>query len=90
MKPLAELDPNADMLAVIKELRLGFTMIRIVPKPPQCKISKEVFKHDGHSVDTYWIDNHQNNFNEHSDRILLYFHGGGYMLGDIHGKLCFS
>lgn len=87
MVPLAELDPTADLLTIMKELRLTFTMGTTVPKPSQCKINKEVFQHDGHTVDAYWIENHQNIFQRHVDRIIIYFHGGGYMLGDIHGKL---
>ncbi|CAF1233182.1 unnamed protein product [Didymodactylos carnosus] len=86
MTPLAQLDPTADILTIIKELRLAFTMGTTVPKPSQCQLNKEVFEHDGHSVDAYWIDYHQNNFQKNSDKIVLYFHGGGYMLGDIHSK----
>jgi acetyl esterase/lipase len=84
--PLAELDPTADILTIIRELRSGFTMGTTVPKPAQCQINKEVFEHDGHSVDTYWVDYRQNKFEKHSNQILLFFHGGGYMLGDIHGE----
>jgi acetyl esterase/lipase len=84
--PLAELDPTADIFTIMKELRSGFTMGTLVPKPAQCKINKEVFEHDGHSVDTYWVDYHQNKFEKNSDKILLFFHGGAYMLGDIHSK----
>jgi acetyl esterase/lipase len=87
MIPLGEFDPTKDIFTVIKEARLSFTLGTTVPKPSQCQINKEVFEHDGHSVDTYWIDYHQNNFQKNSDKILLFFHGGGYMIGDIHGKL---
>jgi acetyl esterase/lipase len=45
-----------------------------------------VFHHDGHSVDTYWIDYPPRKFQRNSDKFILYFHGGGYMIGDIHGK----
>jgi acetyl esterase/lipase len=85
--PLGELDPTKDILTIIKELRLAFTMGTTIPKPSKCQVNKEVFQHDGHSVDAYWIDNHQNKFHRNSDKILLFFHGGGYMLGDIHSKL---
>jgi len=86
--PLGVFDPTADIFTIIKQLRLDFTMGTKIPKPSKCKIDKEVFQHDGHSVDAYWIDNHQNNFQRNSDKILLFFHGGGYMVGDIHSKLC--
>jgi acetyl esterase/lipase len=84
--PFGGRDPKADIVTVIKELRSSFPMGTNVPKPAQCKINKEVFEHDGHSVDTYWVDYHQNKFEKNSDKILLFFHGGAYMLGDIHGN----
>jgi acetyl esterase/lipase len=86
MRPLLNIDPSEDALALIKKLRLSFSSSNLIPKPSQCQIKKEVFEHDGHSVDGYWIDNHQNQFQKNSDKILLYFHGGGYLFGDIHGK----
>ena len=86
--PIAELDSTADIRTIIKYMRSSFTMGTMVPKPFQCQIYKEVFQHDGHSVDAYWINYHQNNFRKSSDKTLLYFHGGGYMLGDIQSKLC--
>ncbi|CAF2716497.1 unnamed protein product [Rotaria sp. Silwood2] len=85
MTPLAELDPLADLATIIKDLRASFTMGTTIPKPSQCQINKEVFEHDGHTVDTYWINYNTKNFQRKSERILLFFHGGGYMLGDIHG-----
>ncbi|CAF4287002.1 unnamed protein product [Rotaria sp. Silwood2] len=84
MTPLAELDPLADLATIIKDLRASFTMGTTIPKPSQCQINKEVFEHDGHTVDTYWINYNTKNFQRKSERILLFFHGGGYMLGDIH------
>ena len=84
--PLAELDPTADIFTIIKSLRSQFTMGTTVPQPAQCQIDREEFEHDGHIVETYWINNHQNTFHKNSDQILIYVHGGGYMLGDIHGK----
>jgi acetyl esterase/lipase len=86
MTPLAKFDPTADIFTIMKELRLAFTMGTTVPKPSQCQVNKEVFHHDGHSVDTYWIDYPPRKFQRNSDKFILYFHGGGYMIGDIHGK----
>jgi acetyl esterase/lipase len=87
MVPLGKIEPSADVVALIKEIRSTFTMGLTIPKPSQCQVNKEVFEHDGHTVDTYWIDNHHRSFERKSDNILLYIHGGGYILGDIHGKL---
>ncbi|CAF1618540.1 unnamed protein product [Rotaria magnacalcarata] len=82
--PLAELDLNADIFTVIKDLRSVFTMGTTVPKPSQCQIKKEIFDHDGHSVEIYWINYPRRKSQIISDILLLYFHGGGYMLGDIY------
>jgi hypothetical protein len=86
MTPPVQYDPLADPLIVVEKMRSNFNMDDYIPKPSQCQINKEVFEHNGHSVDAYWVDNHQKKFQRNSDKILLYFHGGGYFLGDIHGK----
>ncbi len=86
MKPLLSADPLADPLTVIKTIRSSSAMDTIIPKPSQCKIDKEVFEHGGHTVDAYWIDNHQRKFQRHADHIILYFHGGGYMFGSIRSE----
>lgn len=91
MKPIAEQDPLADPIIFVKNIRSSFTMGSIFPKPSQCQINNEIFEYDGHSVQTYWVDNPTRKFQGKSDKLLLYFHGGGYILGDIHSKLfCFS
>ncbi|CAF3793630.1 unnamed protein product [Rotaria sp. Silwood1] len=82
--PLAELDPKEDIVNIIKDLRSAFTMSTIIPKPSQCQINKEAFQHDEHTIDIYWINYFARKFERNSDKLLLYFHGGGYMLGDIH------
>jgi acetyl esterase/lipase len=87
MKPLSKRDPTEDSLTIVKRLRSLTVISNLVPKPSQCQITKEVFEHDDHTVDTYWIDNHQREFQRHADHIIVYFHGGGYMLGDINSKL---
>jgi hypothetical protein len=79
MKPLLSADPLADPLTVIKNIRSSFAMDAIIPKPSQCKIDKEVFENQGHTVDAYCSDTHQKKFQRHADHIILYFHGGGYI-----------
>jgi len=87
IKPSLEGDLSEDALTIIKRVRAFSSLNTIIPKPSQCKINKEVFEHDGHTVDTYWVENHQKKFQRHADHIILYFHGGGYILGDIEGEL---
>jgi acetyl esterase/lipase len=87
IKPMVEQDPLADSMTIVKNLRSSFTMANVIPKPSRCQVNKEIFQHDGHSVDTYWIDYPTRKFQPKFDRLILYFHGGGYMLGDIHSEL---
>ncbi len=86
MKPLADHDPLEDPLVVIKRLRTSFGMSNIIPKPSLCQIRQEIFEHDGHSVDTYWIEYSTRKFQVKTDKLIVYFHGGAYMVGHIHSK----
>ena len=86
MIPLFKLNTSADPFTVVKEMRSSFDMNSITPKPSQCQITKEVFVHDEHVVDGYWVNYPPKDIQRHSDKILLYFHGGGYLLGDIYSK----
>lgn len=86
MNPLGD-DPTLEAAIIVKNLRLNQAISTIVPKPAQCQITHELFEHDGHKVNTYWIDHRSHQFQKHIDPIIVYFHGGGYILGDIHSKL---
>ncbi|UJR07613.1 hypothetical protein I4U23_011902 [Adineta vaga] len=77
-------DPLADTLTTIQQQRASFPFVDIIPKPGQCQITKEIFIHGGHNVDAYWVDHRQKHSQKRSDKIILYFHGGSYTLGDIH------
>ncbi|CAF2058031.1 unnamed protein product [Rotaria magnacalcarata] len=68
----------------MKYLRSFFAIGTTVPKPSQCQINKEIFDYDGHVIETYWINYPIRKFQMNSDILLLYLHGGGYMLGDIY------
>ena len=86
LNPLPELDPSADPLTVIKELRLKFKNSGINPKPSECKITKEVFEYDGHVAEGFWVDNQPISLSLNSNKILLYIHGGGLISGDVHSR----
>jgi acetyl esterase/lipase len=86
MKPIAEQDPLEDPTIIVQKIRSTFNMGTIIPKPSQCQIHKEVFEHDGHLVDTYWVDYPTRKFQPKFDKLLIYLHGGAYMLGDIHSE----
>ena len=87
LKPIVPVDRTLDPLEMVKEARASFPFDVIVPRPLQCEVHKQVFEYDGHAVDTHWIKNHRGKEDIGADRIVLYFHGGGYMVGDIQGKL---
>ncbi|CAF1313483.1 unnamed protein product [Rotaria sordida] len=79
-----EYDPLSDPINIIKTIRSTCSMCDVIPKPSQCQINKEVFEHDEHSIDTYWIDYPMRKFQRNSDKLLLYLHGGGYLSGNIN------
>jgi acetyl esterase/lipase len=85
LRPVPKPDPLADPLPIVKKIRPKFLIGAMIPKPSQCEVNKEIFEHDGHKVDAYWVDLRRQNVQKDSDKILLYFHGGGYILGDING-----
>ena len=85
-KPLFELNASEDPLVTVKRIRQGSSMRDSIITPSTCRINKEVFEHDGHTVDTYWIENHQKTSQRHADHIMIYIHGGGYIFGDIDSK----
>ena len=85
-RPIFDFNSPDDLWTKIKRLRSGSSMKNSVVLPSLCNISKEVFEHDGHTVDAYWIDNHQKKTQRHADHIMIYFHGGGYLFGDIDSK----
>ncbi|CAF0789423.1 unnamed protein product [Adineta steineri] len=84
MIPFPKNDPSVGPLTVIKEMRNAFGRFFVTPKPYQCQIKKEIFEHDGHAVDTHWINYPPKNIEKHSNKILFYIHGGEYLLGNIH------
>jgi acetyl esterase/lipase len=86
LRPLAAVNSTADPLELTKKVRASMTLGSIVPQPSQCHVNKQVYEYEGHSVDAYWI-NHAGKEQPNTDRIVLYFHGGGYIMGDVQGKL---
>jgi hypothetical protein len=86
MQPLIGKDLLEDPITVVKKLRSNFDIGTIIPKPSQCQINKEVFEHDRHFVDTYWVDYSSRKLQTKSEKLLFYLHGGGYALGDIDSE----
>lgn len=87
MKSLIKYDVSTDPAIRLRDFRTITVMGNFIPRPSQCQITKEIIEHDGHSVDAFWIDFPQRKFQQDTDKLLLYIHGGGYISGDIHSKL---
>jgi len=86
IRPIGKPDPSVDTMVNIREVRSRFIFDTLVPKPAACEINAETFEHDGHSVNAYWIDQHDKNIPKESDHLLVYLHGGGYVMGDINSR----
>jgi hypothetical protein len=56
LKPLKELNPLTDPIAVIKEILSLFNLGITVSKPLLCEINKYIYNDEGHTVDAYWIN----------------------------------
>jgi len=87
MGPLTDHDPLADPITTAKKVRSASSMSTVVPKPSHCQVNKEIFDHEGHSVDNYWVDYTLKSLQTHSEKLLVFLHGGGYVLGDVNSEL---
>jgi acetyl esterase/lipase len=76
-----------DTMEMVKKLRLSFPLGTIVPRSPQCQINKQVYEYEGHTVDAYWINHHGGKEPINTNEIVIYFHGGAYLRGDVQSKL---
>ncbi|CAF1254465.1 unnamed protein product [Adineta steineri] len=83
MRPLLNHDSSLDSLDTIKKIRSSFSESAVTPKPSQCEINNEIIDYNGHLVNAYWINYPSKNFEEKSDKLILYFHGGAYFAGNI-------
>lgn len=71
MKPTIKHYISADLLTVVKGMCSSFKLATMIPKPSQRPINKEVFEHDGHIIDIYWIDYRQKSLSK-KNRIQYY------------------
>jgi acetyl esterase/lipase len=87
LNPLKTPSQSVSSQKFINDLRSSLLLSTVIPRPSLCRIRKEQYAYDGRSVPTYWIDHRIVHEETISDQILLYFHGGGYMVGNIQSKL---
>lgn len=90
LAPLTDYDLLADPVTVVRKIRAASSLSNVVPRPAHCQVTKEIFDHDGHTVDTYWVDDKIKNLRGHTDTLILFMHGGGYVLGDVHSEFILS
>ncbi|CAF3410876.1 unnamed protein product [Rotaria socialis] len=76
-------DPMMDPLERVKQMRASFSFGKTIPRSSECRFKKELFKYEERTAEAYWINNLKQENKWETDQILLYFHGGGYMLGDF-------
>lgn len=84
--PLTEYDALTDPMIILKDVRQTSSLANVVPRPNHCHVTHEVFEHNGHTVNTYWVDDTIKNLQGHADTLIVFMHGGGYVLGDVHSK----
>ena len=87
LSPTPKINPLADPIATLTETRGNMTFATLIPKSSDCQVKKERFKYGGYKVDAYWIDHRKKNGQRKSEEILLYLHGGGYVVGDLEGMM---
>ena len=88
LAPLVIVDPKADPFEMAKKMRASFVFDSIIPRPNGCQMKKQMYQYDGRTVESYWVDYRHGTALWQSDQVLLYFHGGGYMVGDFQGRTC--
>ncbi|CAF3231250.1 unnamed protein product [Rotaria sp. Silwood2] len=81
--PQVNYDLKVDPLKIAKEMRASFSIDKVVPRPAGCQFKKQMYEYDRQTAEAYWIDYRTGTKNWDADRIILYFHGGGYIVGDF-------
>ena len=71
MRPLFGADPFADPHEVVKRLRVSLGSHQLNPQPSRCYVDREVFSHDGHSIDAYWVNHPPRDFQRKTDRYFV-------------------
>ncbi|CAF1065343.1 unnamed protein product [Didymodactylos carnosus] len=79
------LNLTADPLDVAKEFRKKYQFSDILPRSMRCHIKKKQYTFDNRLVNGYWIDDSDEERQTPTANIILYFHGGAYIAGDMRG-----
>ncbi|CAF1107988.1 unnamed protein product [Didymodactylos carnosus] len=83
-RTIADFNETHDPLVAIQEIRKIFNLKEVIPKSSKCRVTKQQYSSNNHVIDGYWV-NWDGREREiiNSENIILYFHGGAYMSGDI-------
>lgn len=84
------LEMTPDALTIVKRERERFPMKMLIPFPRGCQFMRKLIDYEGQTVEIYWLDYRYTSNNWNSNHILLYLHGGGYILGDFQGIFLLS
>ena len=86
LQPVVKADLRADPAMTVKQFRSSFSFGTMIPRPSSCQVTKQIYTYNEHTVDAFWVNHHHGKELTNTDRIVLYLHGGGYFVGDIHSK----
>ncbi|CAF1346848.1 unnamed protein product [Didymodactylos carnosus] len=75
------IDYNQHPIEAAKQIREAYELDVLLPKPLKCRIIKQEYSYQNHTVDSYWVDDTDENNDKNT--LILYFHGGGYVFGNI-------
>ncbi|CAF3447304.1 unnamed protein product [Rotaria sp. Silwood1] len=81
--PQVNYDLKDDPLKIAKEMRASFPIDTVVPRPTECQFKKQIYEYDRRTVEAYWVDYRTGTKKWNADRVILYFHGGSYIVGDF-------
>lgn len=86
LQPVVNSDLKADPATTVKQFRSSFSFGTMIPRPSRCRVTKQIYTYNDHTVNAFWVNHHHGKELTNTDRIVLYLHGGGYFVGDISSK----
>ena len=86
-RPLIQMHPSMTLSEIVKEMRDSFTFGVLLPRPTQCQSQEKSFTVDGRQFQYYLVHHQNDQFKLNDDRVLLYLHGGGYVVGDFASEI---
>lgn len=85
-RPIVKFDSTHNIHDVVQEMRSSFPFGKILPRSSQCKSKELSVTINDHSLRYYQVHYAAVHETLETDRVLIYFHGGGYMVGDFQSN----